>query len=87
MVGRGVGQMSRVDAAELALKSAGNKCKGAVLVSDGFFPFADSIEIAAKAKIGCVVAPAGSKRDMEVVTAANKLKLPLIFSPYRHFLH
>jgi phosphoribosylaminoimidazolecarboxamide formyltransferase/IMP cyclohydrolase len=87
MVGHGVGQMSRVDSAELALKSAGRKGKGAVLVSDGFFPFADSIELAAKAKIGCVVAPAGSKRDMEVVAAANKLKLPLIFAPYRHFLH
>jgi phosphoribosylaminoimidazolecarboxamide formyltransferase/IMP cyclohydrolase len=87
MIGRGVGQMSRVDAAELALKSAGRKCAGAVLVSDGFFPFADSIELAAKAKIGCVVAPAGSKRDQEVVAAANKLKLPLVFTPYRHFLH
>lgn len=87
MIGRGVGQMSRVDAAELALKSAGRKCAGAVLVSDGFFPFADSIELAAKAKIGCVVAPAGSKRDQEVVAAANKLKLPLVFAPYRHFLH
>ncbi|MBN2082462.1 bifunctional phosphoribosylaminoimidazolecarboxamide formyltransferase/IMP cyclohydrolase [bacterium] len=87
MVGRGVGQMSRVDAAELAIKSAGRKCKGAVLVSDGFFPFADSIELASKAKIGCVVAPAGSKRDPEVVSAANKLKMPLVFAPYRHFLH
>lgn len=87
MIGCGVGQMSRVDAAELALKSAGRKSAGAVLVSDGFFPFADSIELAAKAKVGCVVAPAGSKRDQEVVAAANKLKLPLVFAPYRHFLH
>ena len=44
-------------------------------------------ELAAKAKVACVVAPAGSKRDMEVVSAANKLKLPLIFAPNRHFLH
>jgi len=58
-----------------------------VLISDGFFPFADSIDLAAKAKVACVVAPAGSKRDMEVVTAANKLKLPLLFAPLRHFLH
>ena len=87
MIGRGVGQMSRVDAAEQALASAGNKAKGAVLVSDGFFPFADSLELAAKAKIACVVAPAGSKRDMEVVAAADKLKLPLIFAPHRHFRH
>jgi phosphoribosylaminoimidazolecarboxamide formyltransferase/IMP cyclohydrolase len=87
MIGRGVGQMSRVDAAELAIASAGRKAKGAVLISDGFFPFADSIEIAAKAKVACVVAPAGSKRDHEVVAAADKLKLPLIFAPYRHFRH
>ena len=87
MIGRGVGQMSRVDATEQALASAGSKAKGAVLVSDGFFPFADSLELAAKAKIGCVVAPAGSKRDMEVVAAADKLGLPLLFAPYRHFRH
>ena len=87
MIGRGVGQMSRVDAAEQAIKSAGRKCKGAVLISDGFFPFADSIELAAKANFGCVVAPAGSKRDMEVVAAANKLGIPLVFAPNRHFLH
>jgi len=87
MIGRGVGQMSRVDAAEQAVKSAGRKCRGSVLVSDGFFPFADSIELAAKAKFGCVVAPAGSKRDMEVGAAANKLNIPLVFAPHRHFLH
>jgi phosphoribosylaminoimidazolecarboxamide formyltransferase/IMP cyclohydrolase len=58
-----------------------------VLVSDAFFPFADSLEFAAKAKVGCVVAPAGSKRDIEVVEAANQYKLSLIFAPYRHFLH
>jgi phosphoribosylaminoimidazolecarboxamide formyltransferase/IMP cyclohydrolase len=87
MIGRGVGQMSRVDAAELAIQSAGRRIKGSVLVSDGYFPFTDGIELAAKADVACVVAPAGSKRDMEVVAAANKLKLPLVFAPYRHFQH
>jgi phosphoribosylaminoimidazolecarboxamide formyltransferase / IMP cyclohydrolase len=87
MVGAGMGQMSRVAATEIALKNAGKRAAGAVLVSDGFFPFADSIELAAKAKVGCVVSPAGSKRDMEVVAAANAAKLPLVFTPYRHFLH
>lgn len=87
MIGAGLGQMSRVDAAEIAIKNAGKACKGAVLVSDGFFPFADSIEMAAKAKFGCVVAPGGSKRDVEVVAMANQLKVPLIFAPNRHFLH
>jgi phosphoribosylaminoimidazolecarboxamide formyltransferase/IMP cyclohydrolase len=87
MVGAGLGQMSRVAAAEIALRNAGKRATGAVLVSDGFFPFADSIELAAKAKVGCVVSPAGSKRDMEVVAAANAAKLPLVFSPNRHFLH
>jgi len=79
--------MSRVDAAKIALEKAGKRATGAVLASDGFFPYIDTIELAAKAKVGCVVAPGGSKRDMEVVEAANKMKVPLIFAPYRHFLH
>ncbi|MDQ3023546.1 MAG: bifunctional phosphoribosylaminoimidazolecarboxamide formyltransferase/IMP cyclohydrolase [bacterium] len=87
MVGAGIGQMSRVSATEIALRTAGKRAVGAVLVSDGFFPFADSIELAAKAKVGAVVSPGGSKRDMEVVAAANQNKLPLLFSPYRHFWH
>lgn len=87
MVGAGVGQMSRVDAARIALEKAAKRATGAVLVSDGFFPYSDTIELAAKSKVGCVVSPAGSKRDMEVVDAANKLKVPLIFAPNRHFLH
>jgi phosphoribosylaminoimidazolecarboxamide formyltransferase/IMP cyclohydrolase len=87
MIGAGVGQLSRVDATEIAIKNAGRNVRGAVLVSDAFFPFADSLEFAAKAKVGCVVAPAGSKRDIEVVEAANQYKLSLIFAPYRHFLH
>jgi phosphoribosylaminoimidazolecarboxamide formyltransferase/IMP cyclohydrolase len=87
MVGAGAGQMSRVDAAKIALEKAGKRATGAVLASDGFFPYIDTIELAAKAKVGCVVAPGGSKRDMEVVEAANKMKVPLIFAPYRHFLH
>lgn len=87
MVGAGLGQMSRVAATEIALRRAGKLATGAVMVSDGFFPFSDSIELAAKAKIGCVVSPAGSKRDMEVVAAANNLKLPLVFTSLRHFLH
>jgi phosphoribosylaminoimidazolecarboxamide formyltransferase / IMP cyclohydrolase len=87
MVGAGVGQMSRVDAAKIALEKAAKRAVGAVLVSDGFFPYSDTIELASKAKVGCVVAPAGSKRDMEVVDAANKLKVPLVFAPNRHFWH
>jgi phosphoribosylaminoimidazolecarboxamide formyltransferase / IMP cyclohydrolase len=87
MVGAGLGQMSRVAATEIAIRNAGKLAAGSVLVSDGFFPFSDSVELAAKAKIGCVVSPAGSKRDMEVVAAANGLKLPLVFTTKRHFLH
>lgn len=87
MVGVGLGQMSRVDAVEIAIKAAGRNAKDSVLISDGFFPFADSIELAKKAGLGCVVAPGGSKRDVEVVTVANKLKIPLVFTPHRHFLH
>jgi phosphoribosylaminoimidazolecarboxamide formyltransferase/IMP cyclohydrolase len=87
MIGAGVGQLSRVDAAAIAIQSAGKDVKGSVLISDGFFPFADTIELAAKAKVGCIVSPAGSKRDIEVVDAANSLKVPLVFAPNRHFLH
>jgi phosphoribosylaminoimidazolecarboxamide formyltransferase/IMP cyclohydrolase len=87
MIGAGLGQMSRVDAVEIALNRAGKLARGAIMASDGFFPFADSIELAAKAGVSCVISPAGSKRDIEVVDMANKLKLPLIFSPYRHFRH
>jgi phosphoribosylaminoimidazolecarboxamide formyltransferase / IMP cyclohydrolase len=87
MVGAGMGQPSRVDATKIAIEKAGKRASGAVLVSDGFFPFADSIELAHKAGVAVAVAPKGSIRDHEVIQRANDLKLCLVFVPERHFLH
>ena len=86
-VGIGAGQMSRVDAVELAIKKGGNNVKGCVLASDAFFPFRDSIDIAAKAGITAIIEPGGSIRDEEVIEAANEHNLPLIFTGFRCFKH
>jgi phosphoribosylaminoimidazolecarboxamide formyltransferase/IMP cyclohydrolase len=87
MVGAGMGQPSRVDATKIALDKAGKRASGAVMVSDGFFPFADSVELAHKAGVGMLVAPKGSIRDHEVIQRANDLKMCLVFVAQRHFLH
>lgn len=87
LVGVGAGQMSRVDAVEIALKKAGERTRGAVLASDAFFPFDDSIEAAAKAGVGAVIQPGGSRRDEEVIAACNRHGLPMIFTGRRHFRH
>lgn len=89
-LGIGAGQMSRIDAAELAVKKAkqaGLDVKGAVLASDGFFPFRDSIDFAAKEGIKAVIEPGGSRRDNEVIEAANEKDIILVFSHRRHFRH
>lgn len=87
LVGTGTGQPSRVGAVKLALGRAGKRATGAVLVSDAFFPFADSVELAASANIAAVVAPSGSIRDHEVIERANQLGICLVFLPHRHFYH
>jgi phosphoribosylaminoimidazolecarboxamide formyltransferase / IMP cyclohydrolase len=81
------GQTNRVAAVELACKRAGAAVAGAVLATDGFFPFPDGIEAAAAAGIVAVVAPSGSIRDVEVVAAAERLRISLVFSSRRYFLH
>jgi phosphoribosylaminoimidazolecarboxamide formyltransferase/IMP cyclohydrolase len=86
-VGIGGGQMSRVDAAELALKKAGERTRGAVAASDAFFPFADGVEALAAAGIEAVIQPGGSKRDEEVIEAANEHGVAMVFTGKRHFLH
>lgn len=85
--GVGAGQMSRVDSTEIALRKAGEKCRGGVIASDAFFPFADSIEQAAAAGIAAIVQPGGSKRDEEVIAAANQHGIALLFTGRRHFKH
>ena len=86
-VGIGGGLTSRVDAAELAVKKAADRAEGAVAASDAFFPFADGIEALAKAGIAAIIQPGGSRRDEEVVDAANKHGIAMIFTGRRHFLH
>jgi phosphoribosylaminoimidazolecarboxamide formyltransferase/IMP cyclohydrolase len=87
IVGVGAGQMSRVDSVEIAIKKAGERARGAVLASDAFFPFDDSIHRAAEAGVAAVIQPGGSRRDDEVVAACDKHGLPMIFTDRRHFRH
>jgi phosphoribosylaminoimidazolecarboxamide formyltransferase/IMP cyclohydrolase len=86
-VGVGAGQMSRVDSSEMAVKKAGDRIRGAVAASDAFFPFADGVEALAEAGIGAVIQPGGSVRDEEVVAAANRRGVAMIFTGRRHFNH
>jgi phosphoribosylaminoimidazolecarboxamide formyltransferase/IMP cyclohydrolase len=87
LIGAGAGQMSRVDSVEIAIKKAGDRSRGAVLASDAFFPFDDSIHQAAAAGVSAVVQPGGSRRDDEVIAACNKHGIPMIFTGRRHFRH
>ena len=86
-VGVGAGQMSRVDSSYIAVKKAGERAQGAVAASDAFFPFADGVEALAEAGIEAVIQPGGSVRDKEVVEAANRHGLAMVFTGRRHFLH
>ena len=86
-VGVGAGQMSRVDSSEIAVKKAGERAQGAAAASDAFFPFADGVEALAGAGIAAVIQPGGSVRDDEVVEAANRHGLAMVFTGRRHFLH
>jgi len=87
LCGAGAGQMSRVDAVEIALAKAGTRARGAALASDAFFPFRDSIDKAAAAGIAAVIQPGGSRRDDEVIEACNQHGLAMIFTGRRHFKH
>ena len=87
LVGVGAGQMSRVDSVEIAIRKAADRATGAVLASDAFFPFDDSIHRAAEAGVAAIIQPGGSRRDAEVIAAANKHGLPMIFTGIRHFRH
>lgn len=87
LVGVGAGQMSRVDSVKIAIQKAGDRSRGSILASDAFFPFADSIELAAAAGVVAVVQPGGSKKDNEVIAACNQHRIPMIFTQRRHFKH
>jgi len=87
LIGVGAGQMSRVDSVEIALRKSQLPLEGAVLVSDAYFPFADSIEAAAKHGITVFVEPGGSIRDDEVIQKAKECGVSLLFTGMRHFRH
>ncbi|MDR1874122.1 MAG: bifunctional phosphoribosylaminoimidazolecarboxamide formyltransferase/IMP cyclohydrolase [Synergistaceae bacterium] len=86
-VGVGAGQTNRVGAAEIALKQAGEKARGAVLASDAFFPFGDTVSLAAEHGIGAIVQPGGSLRDQESTDAADKHGIAMVHTGVRHFRH
>ena len=89
-IGIGAGQMSRVDAAFLAVHKAqqqGHDTHGAVLGSDAYFPFRDGIDQAADAGVTAIVQPGGSVRDGEVTAAANERGIAMIFTGKRQFRH
>jgi phosphoribosylaminoimidazolecarboxamide formyltransferase/IMP cyclohydrolase len=87
LLGAGAGQMSRVDSVEIAIKKAGERAAGAVLASDAFFPFPDSIHRAAEAQIAGIIQPGGSVKDAEVIEACNQRGIPMILTGRRHFKH
>jgi phosphoribosylaminoimidazolecarboxamide formyltransferase/IMP cyclohydrolase len=86
-LGLGMGQTSRVDSCESALKRAGKRAKGAVLASDGFFPKPDSIALAKKYGIRAIIQPGGSVQDQAVIDACDRAKIAMAFTGTRHFKH
>ncbi len=86
-VGIGAGQMSRVDACQLAVGKAQSSTEGAAAASDAFFPFRDGLDVLASAGITAVVQPGGSRRDGEVVAAADEHGIAMLMTGRRHFRH
>ena len=86
-VGVGAGQMSRVDSVMIACKKAGPRAKGSTLASDAFFPKEDGIEQAHQGGIRAIIQPGGSIRDAEVIKAADRLGMAMVFTGVRHFKH
>src|SRR5437763_8030973 len=86
-VGIGMGQTNRVDSVRLAAERAGPRARRAGLAPDAFFPFPDGVEAAAEAGIACIAQPGGSVRDEEVVAAADKHGIAMVFTGDRHFRH
>ena len=86
-LGIGAGQMNRVGSAQIALAAAGERARGAVLASDGFFPFDDTVRLAASHGISAVIQPGGSVRDGDSIQVCNELGLAMVTTGRRHFLH
>jgi phosphoribosylaminoimidazolecarboxamide formyltransferase/IMP cyclohydrolase len=79
--------MNRVESGLIAFKHAGDEARGCAMASDAFFPFPDNVENAAKAGVACVVQPGGSNKDDEVIAAADKHGIAMVFTGKRHFKH
>jgi phosphoribosylaminoimidazolecarboxamide formyltransferase / IMP cyclohydrolase len=86
-VGVGAGQMSRVEAVQLAVQRAGDRARGSVMASDAFFPFPDGLEAGARAGVTAVIQPGGSLRDADVVAAADQAEIAMVVTGQRHFKH
>ncbi|BAB59158.1 phosphoribosylaminoimidazole carboxamide formyl transferase/IMP cyclo-hydrolase [Thermoplasma volcanium GSS1] len=85
--GIGAGQTSRVESVRIAMERSGSRADGSVMASDAFFPFPDSIDVAAKAGIKAIIQPGGSIRDEEVIKKCNEYGIPMYFTGKRVFLH
>jgi phosphoribosylaminoimidazolecarboxamide formyltransferase/IMP cyclohydrolase len=87
-VGVGMGQVSRVDSARLAVMRAGaDRARGSVAASDAFFPFPDGLQVLIEAGVKAVVQPGGSVRDDEIIAAANDAGVTMYLTGTRHFFH
>ena len=86
-LGIGAGQMNRVGASKIALEAAKEKGYGGVLASDGFFPFADTVELANEYGITSIIQPGGSIRDKESIKVCDSKGISMLFTNRRHFLH
>ena len=86
-LGIGAGQTNRVGSANIALGQAGESARGAVLSSDAFFPFRDTVDRAAAAGIKAIIQPGGSVKDEESIRAADENGIAMVFTGMRHFKH
>ena len=86
-VGIGLGSVNRFFTVERSVKMAGDKAKGAVLASDAFFPFTDSVELLAKQGVTAIIQPGGSVADEDVIKCCNEHNIAMIFTHMRHFRH
>ncbi|UCG48853.1 MAG: bifunctional phosphoribosylaminoimidazolecarboxamide formyltransferase/IMP cyclohydrolase, partial [Phycisphaerales bacterium] len=87
VLGVGAGQMNRVESGLIAIRHAGDQADGSVMASDAFFPFPDNVENAAKAGVAAIVQPGGSKKDNDVIAAADAHGIAMVFTGKRHFKH
>ena len=85
--GIGSGQTSRIRSSRIAIEQAGEKTNGSILVSDSFFPFPDTIELAAKHNVAAILQQGGSINDQKAIDAANEVGIPMVFTNRRAFWH